>query len=59
MLAYPLQVCIEPIAIDVATTGGTPVLPDARFPMYDNNFISSILKLPSNKINNDMDTLLI
>uniref|UniRef100_A0A8C0YNE2 Si:dkey-205h13.2 n=1 Tax=Cyprinus carpio carpio TaxID=630221 RepID=A0A8C0YNE2_CYPCA len=35
MLTYPLQVCAQPIAIEVATTSGIPVLPDARFPIYD------------------------
>uniref|UniRef100_A0A8C1G833 WxxW domain-containing protein n=1 Tax=Cyprinus carpio TaxID=7962 RepID=A0A8C1G833_CYPCA len=38
MLTYPLQVCAQPIAIEVATTSGIPVLPDAHvflFCRYD------------------------
>ncbi|ROL46903.1 Cartilage intermediate layer protein 2 [Anabarilius grahami] len=36
LIAYPLQVCAQPIAIEVTTITGTPVLPSGnQFPVYD------------------------
>ncbi|XP_067303554.1 mucin-5AC [Pseudorasbora parva] len=35
LVTYPLQVCAQPIAIEVTTTSGTPVLPGSNFQVYD------------------------
>ncbi|KAK7132370.1 hypothetical protein R3I93_018808 [Phoxinus phoxinus] len=35
LIAYPLQVCAQPIAIEVTTVSGTPVLPGSNFQVYD------------------------
>uniref|UniRef100_A0A8C1G2T8 WxxW domain-containing protein n=1 Tax=Cyprinus carpio TaxID=7962 RepID=A0A8C1G2T8_CYPCA len=35
LLKYPLQVCAQPIAIEVVTTSGILVQPNGNFPIYD------------------------
>ncbi|XP_048033342.1 mucin-5B isoform X1 [Megalobrama amblycephala] len=35
LITYPLQVCAQPIAIEVTTITETPVLPGSQFPVYD------------------------
>ncbi|XP_039507616.1 mucin-5AC isoform X6 [Pimephales promelas] len=35
LTTYPLQACAQPIAIEVTTVSGTPVLPGSNFQVYD------------------------
>ncbi|KAK7128955.1 hypothetical protein R3I94_017249 [Phoxinus phoxinus] len=35
LIAYPLQACAQPIAIEVTTVSGTPVLPGSNFQVYN------------------------
>ncbi len=43
LVTYPLQVCSQPIAIEVATISGTPVLPAGNnFQVYDNVLFSML-----------------
>ncbi len=46
LVTYPLQVCSQPIAIEVATISGTPVLPAGNnFQVYDNVLFSMLKSL--------------